>query len=197
MAKVNLTPPSLTPEQIARFWSLVDRSPGQGPKGECWEYKGAHSKRGYGRISIGSRNHSRTFTASRLSFFFTYNKWLEFNACHRCDNPPCCRPDHLFEGTHADNIADCVAKGRNAKGDRNGSRLHPERVARGTRQGTHTHPETVRRGVKHGNAKFTEEDVLAIRAQYGKVSQNQLAIQHNVTRQAIWHIVHRKVWQHI
>ena len=63
--------------------------------------------------------------------------------CHRCDNPPCCNPDHLFLGTRRDNNADKVAKGRQSFGER------------------HSH-----RGSAHGQAKITEQDVVAIRYDY-------------------------------
>ena len=70
---------------------------------------------------------------------------------HTCDNPPCCRPDHLWLGTVQDNVADKVKKGRMAKGETHGSK---------------THPESIKRGENHHSAKFSDEIVRQIRERY-------------------------------
>lgn len=54
----------------------------------------------------------RTLLAHRVSFYFTRGRWPKPFCLHRCDNPKCVRPDHLFEGTHTDNVRDMVQKGR-------------------------------------------------------------------------------------
>jgi hypothetical protein len=71
--------------------------------------------------------------------------------CHRCDNRACIEPDHLFLGMHADNVADRVAKGRSATGDRNGMRRHPDRRSSGE---------------ANGNAKVTSEIVADLRRRH-------------------------------
>jgi len=55
-------------------------------------------------------------TTQRIAWFLTYGEWPKENACHRCDNPPCVRPDHIFDADHAANSADMVAKGRTKHG---------------------------------------------------------------------------------
>lgn len=114
-------------EFAERFWSRVDRTPGLGPKGECWLWTGAHTGAGYGNIKWKGRN----IQAQRVAWLLTHGSLPEgLEVCHSCDNPPCVRPDHLFLGTRKQNAQDAVAKGRSTRGERNGhARLTVEAVA--------------------------------------------------------------------
>jgi hypothetical protein len=106
-----------------RFWAKVDR---RGP-GECWPWMGGRSPSGYGRVYVDGRN----TRANRVALELHLGRPLApgMKSCHSCDTPPCCNPAHLFEGTDAENVADKVAKGRQAAGMRNAAaRLTPEIV---------------------------------------------------------------------
>src|SRR5262245_38562460 len=94
--------PYLTPAQIERFWSLVDRS------GDCWVWSGPRNRLGYGRFSVGHRS---IYLAHRIAWLISTGD-LPNCVLHHCYNPPCVRLDHLFAGTRRDNVADMMAKGR-------------------------------------------------------------------------------------
>ena len=82
----------------------------------CWEYIGSkQGKLGYGSVAIKSLNGKfRRRTAHRLMWILRNGRVPErwHFVCHKCDNPPCCNPDHMYLGTLADNNKDMAAKGR-------------------------------------------------------------------------------------
>jgi hypothetical protein len=115
-----------------RFWEKVNKDgPVIRPElGPCWIWKGAKNSLGYGHIF---KDGSEVY-AHRLSYEFAYGSVPEgLDILHKCDNPTCIRPDHLFPGTHKQNIDDMVTKGRcnRAFGENAGpSKLTTEQVHR-------------------------------------------------------------------
>lgn len=101
---------------IRRFWAKVTQDgpvPVHRPElGPCWLWLAATNPSGYGKMSKGG--HAAPLVAAhRLSWELHYGPVPDgLFVLHRCDNPPCVRPDHLFLGTHDDNMADATAKGR-------------------------------------------------------------------------------------
>lgn len=88
---------------IQRFWSRVDKS------GQCWIWTRGKSRNGYGRFRLKGK----IIYAHRFAFEITYGTVLPgLHICHKCDNPPCCNPKHLWAGTPADNMHDRDRKGR-------------------------------------------------------------------------------------
>lgn len=86
----------------------------RGPFDGCWEWCGATTASGYGVSASGWTAGSRL--VHRRVYEAIYGPFdPALSVCHRCDNPPCFRPDHLFLGTAADNIADMVTKGRHSR----------------------------------------------------------------------------------
>jgi len=80
------------------------------PGTDCWEWTGSRNQAGYGVV----RMTDSSFPAHRVSYELFIGPIPEgWCVCHRCDNPPCCNPNHLFVGTKDDNNQDKVAKGRN------------------------------------------------------------------------------------
>lgn len=80
----------------------------------CWEFQGARVKEGYGQIKFDGVN----YRAHRLSYSLFVGEIPDgMHVLHKCDNPPCCNPDHLFLGTDAANTQDKIEKGRCPKGE--------------------------------------------------------------------------------
>ena len=99
------------PNTPTDFWALVDRfapDTHNQPLGACWIWLGARDDDGYGRFSFGKedRAHRVAFTLESTA------PPGDLFVCHRCDNPSCVRPEHLFLGSHQDNMADMAAKHR-------------------------------------------------------------------------------------
>lgn len=103
-AKTAIASPSASAgERLARFTPPA-------PTNACWEWTGHRDKDGYGSIRFGGRR----FKAHALSYQVAAGAVVQsgFVVRHRCDNPPCVNPRHLIPGTHAQNAADRVERGR-------------------------------------------------------------------------------------
>ncbi len=99
-------PPHRTNEE--RFWEKVQKTDG------CWLWTGSLHDKGYGQFAVREgESEYRTVKAHRYALELHTGQSLgELQALHRCDNPPCVRPDHLYPGTHHDNMRDRAERGR-------------------------------------------------------------------------------------
>lgn len=88
----------------ARFFAKIAAD----PSSDCILWTGARRPTGYGVVSVAGKLRQ----ATHVSWFLKYGVWPSQQMLHRCDNPPCVNPEHLFEGTPADNVVDRDAKGR-------------------------------------------------------------------------------------
>lgn len=144
-----------------RFFLSVDTS-GDG----CWEWQAGRDTNGYGRLNIKGK----PMLAHRVSWaIHCYAITPDLLVLHKCDNPPCVNPKHLFLGNSAINNADKIAKGRDRYG--------------------------ISQGSKHGCAKLNEDQVREIRASADK--RIHLAARYGVSRRQIADIQNNKVWRHI
>ena len=148
-----------------RFWRQVKKTP------SCWEWVGGgRTRAGYGLLRIGP---SRMETSHRFSWELHFgpipNGKGYHGTCvlHRCDNPACVNPKHLFLGTHDENMEDCRRKGR---------RPHM-------------------RGAKNGGAKINEDIVRKIRLETRP--DRVVARDYGIGKSMIWNIRNGRNWSHV
>lgn len=162
-----------------RFWSFVDCSSPDG----CWPWIGkTTSREGYGRFSLRA---GVRMSSGKMTYLITNGKFPEGKpfACHTCDNPPCCRPDHIFAGDTLDNAVDSKTKGRRATGSRNGH---------------HTKPEATLRGEQLGQSKLTDAKVRWALQELALGSTQRAVAKHlQVSYTTINWIAKGKTWTHI
>lgn len=89
------------------FWGRVDKS---GGPGACWPWTRGKQGNGYGIVNARVLGHDPVPT-HRVVFWLEHGRWPAAGR-HTCDNPPCCNPTHIIEGTQAQNMQDCIARGR-------------------------------------------------------------------------------------
>jgi hypothetical protein len=96
-----------------RFWAKVSKDGPLAPgmTTACWLWTQRKDRWGYGKFKLAGRE----VGAHRFSLLLAGIDPTGLLACHRCDTPACVRPDHIFLGTHLDNMRDMVAKGRTSR----------------------------------------------------------------------------------
>jgi hypothetical protein len=145
-------------------WIEFDQAYSPEPNSGCWLWLGALNAKGYGSIRIAGK----TELAHRMSYRrYRGEVAAGVQVLHRCDVPACINPDHLYLGTHADNMRDMSSRNR-----------HPYRY-----------------GEAHHNAKLSQDDVCAIRASFDNYTS--LARRYGITKDNIYSIRARKTWRHV
>lgn len=109
------------------FWFKVDKS---GGPDACWPWTGSRNANGYGQVQRRAIRKG-PLLASRYAYFLTHGRWPE-HALHSCDNPPCCNPKHLRDGTQKDNIQDAIQRNRAISPPRNLGEAHPNSALLGS-----------------------------------------------------------------
>ena len=149
-----------------RFWTFVKKSDW------CWEWIGHRKDTGYGRYPVrrvGSKWTS--IGAHRVAWFLSFGD-IPDGVCvlHKCDNPPCVRPEHLFLGSMADNVSDCMQKRRHVS----------------------------HRGEKHGMSKLTATQALEIvKLRRNGSLLEDIGRRFGITGAAVRSIVTGRTWAHV
>lgn len=138
-------------ESRARFCSVACQFDSKYVKAEngCWEWKAAKINTGYGLMRVGNI----AKLAHRLSYERRHGSADGLFVCHRCDNPGCVNPDHLFVGTQTDNMRDMSRKGRAGFQGRSRSEEDRLKIAEGLRR--NPRPNTDRQRAAAGKAMKT------------------------------------------
>ena len=164
----------------------------KGGPDECWVWERGKFGSGYGQFSaIGECR------ANRVAYRIYVGPIPDgLCVCHSCDNPACVNPSHLTLGTNKQNSEDMVSKGRQARGDQNGSRLHPEKLRRGNNHPARIHPEYLLRGEYNNKTKLKVCQVVEIRKRHSRgESCASLGREFGVYGSTIQGIVKRTGWR--
>lgn len=141
------------------------------PNTGCWLWSGMVNVSGYGIMKAAALPQFKTPLTHRISYLLHKGEFnYKLHVLHTCDNPICVNPDHLFLGTHQDNMDDRKRKNRT-------NRIAPK-------------------GEDQGYSKLTNEQVIEIRSITG-ISQKEIAKKYSVNQATISYIVQRKTWKHI
>ena len=173
-----------------RFWEKVKKSD------DCWVWTAAIDKCGYGYIGLGPGKGMGK--AHRVSWQL-HKGGIPEGLCvlHKCDNPSCVNPEHLFLGTQKDNAVDRELKGRGNQpvGDKHWTHKHPERLKRGDAHWTRHQPSPFR-GSNNPKAKLSQEQVDSILRIHALGGMNYLDLAHifNVHASTIGRIVRKEIW---
>ena len=153
---------------MVRLWNKLDMQ--ELEPSSCWLWTGHKDPDGYGRIRAGGRGKYRVVLTHRLAYALAHGPFQHgLVVRHTCDTPACCNPSHLVLGTHLDNQADKVRRGRHLWGE------------------------------QHNGARLTEAQVLEIRAGYvrGVTRQQDIAETYGITQTCVSRIITRRSWAHI
>lgn len=162
------SPSNVRPPEV-RFWEKVNKTP------DCWTWTAALDRRGYGKIYLGN---PKEVLAHRFSWEL-HNGQIPKGmvVCHKCDNPSCVNPAHLFVGTMKDNTQDMLAKGRHSHGKAHGDLC---------------------RAAENRPHKLTPDEVLGIKRELKKgEKQRAIARMFGVCQRTVG-LIHRGItWTHI
>lgn len=148
---------------------------------ECWPWTGYTNPDGYGIIGVANGYNQGTH---RVAYTWAFGEMPPGSlVLHRCDNPPCCNPSHLFLGNDQANSDDKVAKNRHARGPSLAARV----VA------------TTPRGEQRARAKLSDEAVRTIRREIaeGLTSRRELARRFGVSLPTVLYVLKGKTWTHV
>lgn len=183
-----------------RFWSRIQIK----SESECWNWIGYKYRGGYGMFDR-KRSHRVAFAIS--------NGVVPDGVfvCHKCDNPCCCNPNHLWLGTALDNMRDCVKKGRNVRGDKcwnfgneksprgdKWHKMHDGKHAYGDRNASRKYPERRPRGIVHARAKLNDEIIREFRALYASgMTCEEIGAKHSVSKSCAHSVMTGRTWKHV
>lgn len=156
---------------LDRYWTFVDKDATNG----CWEWTGCKCTNGYGGFSVVNK----MFKVHRLSWLIHYGDMPEIEGSdyrgtcvlHKCDNPSCVNPAHLFLGTHKENMTDMINKGR----------------------------KNASKGEHRYNSKLTEKRVKFIRSwySYGGITYKDIAAAYGLNETTVSRAINKVSWKHI